>query len=159
MITSAGRRFGTVERVLAVAGEDIFRGIVVRTADGPRFVDRDRVAAITTTGVTCDLDDAQVTQLPPPPGDQKGADAADGRSRAVVPPITGPVSIVACSRGGLFQTVWLPLVSFKAIRLGPYRVQRCPVHNRLELVHRVDPDTLTAQQRAAASRYPPGRVP
>lgn len=35
--------------------------------------------------------------------------------------IAGPVVIVRCMRGGLFETVWIPLVSFKALRLGPLR--------------------------------------
>jgi hypothetical protein len=48
-------------------------------------------------------------------------------------------TIVRCSRGGLFETVWVPLASFKAIRLGSKRLQRCPVHGRWEIVRRVDP--------------------
>jgi hypothetical protein len=35
--------------------------------------------------------------------------------------------IVRCRRGHLFTTFWLPGVSFKALRLGWWRYQRCPV--------------------------------
>ncbi|MCG3756406.1 hypothetical protein [Amycolatopsis sp. Poz14] len=33
-------------------------------------------------------------------------------------------TIVQCSEGHYFSTIWLPLVSFKAIRLGDRRLQR-----------------------------------
>ena len=70
-VTSAtGRQFGRVKTVVAVPDEDIFRGIVVATADGPRFVDADRVASITTTEVRCTLADAEVPTLPLPPDDK-----------------------------------------------------------------------------------------
>ena len=67
--------------------------------------------------------------------------------------------IVRCKQGGLFETEWVSLVSFKAVRLGPYRLQKCPVHRRWELVQRVDPTTLSGEERAAAARYPAGRLP
>jgi len=35
--------------------------------------------------------------------------------------------IVRCRSGHLFTTFWLPGVSFKALRLGWWRYQRCPV--------------------------------
>jgi hypothetical protein len=69
------------------------------------------------------------------------------------------MAIARCSQGGLFETAWIPLVSFKAVRLGSRRLQRCPVHGRWELVRRVDPSDLTAEERADASRYPAGRIP
>jgi hypothetical protein len=34
---------------------------------------------------------------------------------------------VRCKDGHLFTTIWMPLVSFKAARLGDRRYQRCPV--------------------------------
>jgi hypothetical protein len=45
------------------------------------------------------------------------------------------------------------------IRLGPYRIQRCPVHERVEIVHQVDPSTLSPTERAQAALYPAGRIP
>ncbi|HEX2705481.1 MAG TPA: hypothetical protein VHM65_06960 [Candidatus Lustribacter sp.] len=62
-------------------------------------------------------------------------------------------------RGGLFETVWIPLISVKALRLGPLRIQRCPVHRRVEFVQLVDPATLTDADRAAAARYPADLIP
>jgi hypothetical protein len=35
-------------------------------------------------------------------------------------------AIVRCSKGHLFTTIWVPLASFKAVRLGSRRYQRCP---------------------------------
>jgi hypothetical protein len=64
--SQSGRQFGTVEHVLQIPEEDLFDGIVVDTAGGLRFVDRDQVDQITTTGVTCALSDAQVASLPQP---------------------------------------------------------------------------------------------
>jgi len=58
--------------------------------------------------------------------------------------------IVRCSSGGLFSTIWIPTASFKAVRLGSSRLQHCPIHHKWELVKRVDPDTLTTQERAEA---------
>jgi hypothetical protein len=34
---------------------------------------------------------------------------------------------VRCRAGHVFTTIWIPLASLKAIRLGGRRVQRCPV--------------------------------
>ncbi len=43
-----------------------------------------------------------------------------------------------------FSTIWVPLVSVKAIRPGPWRIHRCPVHDRIELAAIVHGDELTA---------------
>ncbi|GAB1645722.1 hypothetical protein [Krasilnikovia sp. MM14-A1259] len=69
------------------------------------------------------------------------------------------MAIVRCQRGGLFETIWVPLVSFKAVRLGSRRFQRCPVHGRWELIEQVDAATLSDQERAQAARFPAGPVP
>ena len=50
-------------------------------------------------------------------------------------------SIVECSRGAYDSTIWVPLVSFKALRLGNTRVQRCPIHHKWEKTWLVAPDT------------------
>ncbi len=39
----------------------------------------------------------------------------------------GGRTLVRCRDGHLFRTIWVPGVSLKAIRLGWYRVQYCPV--------------------------------
>jgi hypothetical protein len=68
-------------------------------------------------------------------------------------------SIARCSRGALFETKWVPFMSFTSVRLGRRRFQRCPVHHRWEMVDRVDPASLTDEERADAARYPAGRLP
>jgi hypothetical protein len=68
-------------------------------------------------------------------------------------------TIVRCSQGALFSTVWAPLISFKAIRLGSVRVQRCPVHHKWQRVSRVDPSTLTSDQVKAAEQIHDTNVP
>lgn len=42
--------------------------------------------------------------------------------------------VVRCRRGHLFTTIWVPGASLKAIRFGPWRVQRCPVGHHLAVV-------------------------
>jgi hypothetical protein len=69
------------------------------------------------------------------------------------------MAIVRCKQGGLFETKWVPLASFKAVRLGSRRLQKCPVHRRWELVQRVGATTLSDEERAAVARYPAGRLP
>lgn len=59
--------------------------------------------------------------------------------------------VVRCSGGHLFTTKWMPLVSFKAIRLGRARFQRCPVGSHWALVRKVDPATLTDSERRDAT--------
>ena len=67
--------------------------------------------------------------------------------------------IVRCREGHLFTTIWVPFVSFKAIRLGMVRFQRCPVDGRLTFVTPVRDADLTEQERAEAARYHDARVP
>lgn len=98
VLTRDGTEFGILEHVLEVPEEDVFDGIVVWTGGGTwldrrvrrdlsrgeasaarrlellqaqhlRFVDADRVAAITVGYIRCDLDAAQATALPPPAHD------------------------------------------------------------------------------------------
>ena len=68
VLSRSARQFGTVEHVLQVPEEDLFDGIVVSTPHGLRFVDRDQVDQITTTRVTCTLDDDEAAALPAPAG-------------------------------------------------------------------------------------------
>jgi hypothetical protein len=67
--------------------------------------------------------------------------------------------IVRCRQGHLFETIWVPLASLKAIRLGPWRVQRCPVGNHLTLVRGVDESTLTPGEFSEARAHRDVRVP
>jgi hypothetical protein len=158
VVSQSGHEFGTVERVLADPAVGIFHGLVVATAAGLRVVDRDHVERITTARVTCALTDEEAAALPlasehPGPGQQPRKPWFEPRG------LGAGVVIVRCSRGGLFEELWIPLASFKAIRLGPFRIERCPVHDRVEIVQQVDPSTLSDAERAQAARYPAGRIP
>jgi hypothetical protein len=68
VLSSSGRQFGTLERVLEVPEEDLFDGVIVTTEQGPRFVDRDQIAEITTKYIKCNLDDDAAANLPVPDG-------------------------------------------------------------------------------------------
>jgi hypothetical protein len=68
VLSSTGKEFGTLAKVLDIASEDVFDGIIVKTHHGERFVDRDQIADITTEWIKCDLDDDEVESLPPPSG-------------------------------------------------------------------------------------------
>ena len=161
VVSQSGHQFGTVERVLEVPAEDIFRGIVVATTAGLRFVDRDHVERITTSQVNCALSDAQAAALPAASAADPGAGQGHRPKKSWFAPwaFAGPVVIVRCMRGSLFETVWIPLVSLKAIRLGPLRIQRCPIHRRVEIVQPVNPATLSDAERAEAARYPAEPIP
>jgi hypothetical protein len=66
VVSQSGRAFGAVEHVLEIPAEDLFDGIVVSTAAGLRFVDRDQIDQITTVRVLCALTDEQAAALPAP---------------------------------------------------------------------------------------------
>ena len=97
VLTRDGEQFGFLEHVLEVAEEDIFEGIVVWVGSGSwmdrriqrdlsqghlsaarrleafrhqdlRFVEADKVAAITVGYIRCDLDLSEAGTLPPPTG-------------------------------------------------------------------------------------------
>ena len=59
--------------------------------------------------------------------------------------------IVRCRRGHLFSTIWLPAASVKSLRLGWWRVQRCP-YRHWSLVTPVRASDLSSRQRARAAR-------
>lgn len=61
--------------------------------------------------------------------------------------------IVQCSRGAYYESKWVPLASFKAIRLGAKRLQRCPVHHKWEMTVRVPDDAVTPEIREQAERH------
>lgn len=66
VVASDGSTIGTVDRVLYVEAEDVFDGIVVTTAGGPRFVDRDDVDRIYERAVVTVLTTEQAAALQPP---------------------------------------------------------------------------------------------
>lgn len=62
-------------------------------------------------------------------------------------------TIVQCSRGSYYETVWVPYISFKSIRLGSRRFQKCPVHKRWELSRMVPDDEWSPEIIAEARRH------
>jgi hypothetical protein len=67
--------------------------------------------------------------------------------------------VARCNQGHLFTTIWLPGVSLKAIRLGPLRIQRCPVGDHPAIIMPVPVDRLTDAQRREAARHRDVRMP
>lgn len=49
--------------------------------------------------------------------------------------------------------MWLPFVSFKSIRLGTRRFQKCPVHQRWELARMVTEDEWSEEIVAEAAAH------
>jgi len=58
----------------------------------------------------------------------------------------GRETIVRCRKGHLFSTIWIPYASLKAVRLGPWRYQWCPVGRHWSLVRPVDVNALSPDQ-------------
>jgi hypothetical protein len=68
VLSSDGVEIGTVHRALDNAREHIFDGIVIKTAEGRRFVDAPEVARITNRRVVLTIDAAEAAKLPPDRG-------------------------------------------------------------------------------------------
>ena len=64
----------------------------------------------------------------------------------------GADTVVRCRSGHLFTTLWIPGGSLKAIRLGPWRLQHCPVGGHWTLVTPVRASELTPAEREIARR-------
>jgi hypothetical protein len=58
--------------------------------------------------------------------------------------------VVRCRRGHLFTTLWLPGVSVKSLRLGWWRLERCPVGRHWSLVTPVRRSDLSDDERRTA---------
>jgi hypothetical protein len=67
--------------------------------------------------------------------------------------------VVRCRRGHLFTTVWIPGASVKAVRLGLWRVQWCPVGRHVTVVTLVKDADLTEDEREFAAGHHDVRVP
>src|SRR6185437_10851910 len=62
--------------------------------------------------------------------------------------------VVRCRAGHLFTTLWIPAASVKSLRLGLWRVQRCPVGRHWSLVTPVNEAELTDEERRLAHEHP-----
>jgi hypothetical protein len=67
--------------------------------------------------------------------------------------------IVRCRSGHLFSTIWIPGASLKAIRLGPWRIQHCPVGRHWTVVTPVRPESLSLEQARDAAAAKDVRIP
>jgi hypothetical protein len=66
-------------------------------------------------------------------------------------PIGGKL-VVRCRQGHLFRTLWIPGVSVKALRLGWWRIQRCPVGGHWSIVTPVKESELSRREQRMADR-------
>jgi hypothetical protein len=71
----------------------------------------------------------------------------------------GGKAIVRCRRGHLFTTIWLPGASLKSIRLGWWRIQRCPVGPHWSVVSPVRVADLTDDEKVSAGGHRDIRIP
>lgn len=71
----------------------------------------------------------------------------------------GGQTIVRCRDGHLFTTVWIPGISFKAVRWGWMRYQRCPIDNHWTWVTPVKISELTEAERRFAAQHHDSRIP
>jgi hypothetical protein len=71
----------------------------------------------------------------------------------------GGNTLVRCRQGHLFTTIWIPGASLKAIRLGWWRIQRCPVGPHWSIVVPVRAADLTEDERHAADETRDVRIP
>lgn len=71
----------------------------------------------------------------------------------------GGNAVVRCRQGHLFTTLWIPGVSLKALRLGWWRLQWCPVGRHWSIVVPVREADLTDEERSAAHETKDLRIP
>jgi hypothetical protein len=67
--------------------------------------------------------------------------------------------VVRCRQGHLFTTIWIPGASVKALRLGWWRFQRCPVGKHWSIVTPVRRSDLTWRERRLARTHEDVRIP
>ena len=68
-------------------------------------------------------------------------------------------TVVRCRRGHLFTTFWIPGASLKAVRLGWWRLQRCPVGRHWSLVTPATVAQLDDEELAQAAAHHDLRIP
>jgi len=71
----------------------------------------------------------------------------------------GGDTIVRCSKGHLFTTIWVPGASLKSIRLGTARFEHCPVGHHWALVTAVKDSDLTDEEKRFAGEHHDVRIP
>jgi len=71
----------------------------------------------------------------------------------------GGNTVVRCRDGHLFTTIWIPGASVKSIRLGWWRLQRCPIGKHWTLVSPVKVTDLTEEEKREAGEHRDVRIP
>jgi hypothetical protein len=71
----------------------------------------------------------------------------------------GVNTVVRCRQGHLFTTIWIPGASLKSVRLGWWRIQRCPVGNHWSIVVPVKESGLSRRELRFAHGHRDLRVP
>jgi hypothetical protein len=66
---------------------------------------------------------------------------------------------VRCRAGHVFTTIWMPLGSLKAIRLGGRRFQRCPVGHHWTIIVPIDAGAATPAELESAAALHDVRIP
>ncbi|KAH8884905.1 hypothetical protein GQ53DRAFT_829290 [Thozetella sp. PMI_491] len=91
--------------------------------------------------------------------DVKSANTLVGDSTVTVPkPPSKFDRIVRCSEGHLYTTIWVPMVSLKALRFGQQRFQHCPVGHHWAMAERVDETQLSAEELRNAQQRRDARI-
>lgn len=67
--------------------------------------------------------------------------------------------VVRCREDHLFTTIWVPGVSVKSVRLGWWRLQRCPVGVHWSIVTPVRQSELTEEEKRTAGENHDIRLP
>jgi hypothetical protein len=65
----------------------------------------------------------------------------------------GRKTLVRCHSGHLFTTIWIPGGSLKAVRLGWWRLQFCPVGRHWSIVTPVKEADLSLREKRAARKH------
>jgi len=71
----------------------------------------------------------------------------------------GGMTPVRCRDGHLFTTLWIPGISLKAVRLGWFRLQWCPVGHHWTVVFPVRRVDLTAAESREAAAHQDAPLP
>lgn len=66
---------------------------------------------------------------------------------------------VRCQAGHVFTTIWVPLGSLKAARLGRRRFQYCPIGRHWTIVRPIDRATAKPAELAEAASVHDVRIP
>jgi hypothetical protein len=66
---------------------------------------------------------------------------------------------VRCKDDHLFTTIWVPMASLKAVRLGTSRFQHCPVGRHWTTVVPLDPKTASPSELQEAAAVHDSRIP